>query len=119
MLVQDLQRVAKPCFAPVEDMVVGQRAAIDFGHVEDAHVGRIHSIVQPMRPWLAATGQRGFQVDQADMWPSLRKRRQGNAPGIGVIDRSGDLAVFPFGKAHVIAGVLCISLMDGWVAALR
>ena len=49
--------------APIEHMIIRQRAAVDAGCENDAGVGRAHFIVDALRLGGATICNRGFEID--------------------------------------------------------
>ncbi|MNQ67177.1 hypothetical protein D3C85_816870 [compost metagenome] len=112
------QGLAQAGFAPVQHMIVGQHAAVDAGHFEYRQIGRMHPVVDAFGRRPAVAGHGGFQIDQAHIRPALPERLQRHAPDIGEIHRPGDRAVAPFGQAHIVAGILDISLIQARIAGV-
>ena len=93
-LLQNVQGLDQTGAAPVEDMVVGQGAAVVVGCGEAADIFRVHPVVDPfVRPEIAAGRHTGFQVDDPQVGRDARPLRQRIAPHVGEFRRPRDRAV--------------------------
>jgi len=118
--VQGGQAVGKTLVAPVQHMVVGQHAAVELGRREARQVVRMHAVLDALAgPGLAAGGDGGFQVDDAEVRLMAIQFRQRIAPGIGIVHRQRQRAEALLGQGHIVARRFQISLVDARVGRMR
>ena len=116
---QAVQCLVESGVAPVQDMVVGQYAAVDIRGRETGDVVRMHAVLDTLAgPGCAAGGDCGFEVDDTYVRRGLFECGQGVTPDIGEVHRPGNRPVGPFGQAYIVQRRLAIGFVNARIAGV-
>jgi hypothetical protein len=108
-LVQRGERFGQPFAAPVEHVIVGQRAAVDACRRETLDVQRIHAVMDSfVRPVVVAGHDARFKIDDPHVGPV--EFFQSITPDILIADRAWDGAVRRLRESHIVPGVAHVRL---------
>ena len=100
-------------------MVVGEHAAIHTGCSKAADVGRVHSVVDPLRRKILARGDAGLEIDDARVRRRCPQGSERIAPHIGLVNPPRDRPMRALGKRDIVSGVADGNLVEAWIAGMR
>lgn len=102
--VQSFQCLDQACLPPVQHMVVGQRAGIDGRDRQGRHIRRVHPVIDAFWFRFGGRGDRGFQIDDAQIAAAIGVLGQQVAPDVVIARPAGNRAVEPLGQPHIALG---------------
>ncbi len=102
---QVAQRLGEAGAAPVEDVVVGQHAAVDLRRGECGHVLGVHAVVDALAlQAMIARRHAGLEVDDPGIRGHPVQFGQRISPHVRPLDATWHRAALPFGELHVVPG---------------
>ena len=97
------QRFLETRAAPVENMVVGEHAAVEPGGAETGNVGRMHPVVHALAgPGVVTRRHGGFQVHDSHIGTQALKLGQRVAPNVFEAHGLRQRSAAAFGKRNVL-----------------
>jgi hypothetical protein len=87
---QAVERVKQTGLTPIENVVVGEHAAIELSSGETGHIARSHAVVNLLIRRHAVMRDAGFKIDDPQIRLLRIQFRQRLAPDIGEVHRSWD-----------------------------
>jgi hypothetical protein len=116
--VKRLDRFGKTRLAPIEHVVVRQRAAVGSRRGEAADVRRMHAVVDALVHPVIAARDRGLQVDDSGVRFRAREFGERIAPDIRIVDPARNGAARALREAHVVDRVVEIAFVDARIARM-
>jgi len=111
---------ARPLAAPVEHVVVGQHAGVELRAAQQVDVARVHAVMDALaRPRCVRGGDRGFEVDDAQVRPQALELGQRIAPDLLGRERPRQRPVGALGQPQVVARVVHPLLVQRRIVRLR
>src|SRR6266567_435479 len=92
------ERLEQAGLAPIENVIVGEHAAIDPGGFDASKVLGVHTIVDTFRLRFRMPRDAGFQVYYAQVWPAVLEFRYGVPPGVAAVDKPRQWSVRALGE---------------------
>lgn len=100
--MQRVKRLQQSLSSPVDNVIVGEHAAVDSGRRQAGDVPRIHPVIDALRPRPVGPRDRRFQVDDPEIRSQAFENLQGVAPDRGERRRLLDASVRALGHVNIV-----------------